>query len=255
VIEKDMVIFLRSCDLHAVRRLDEIYLRNGLPDFYYQRLREKVQFVLIGCPAAFDSCFCVDMGTNRSDNYDAAFELRGGQVYMAARHPQWEALLRQYGEPVEGFAPSYVTETPTRVSIPADLSPAVAKSTVWDEYDKRCIGCGRCNYACPTCTCFTMQDIYYTDNAKAGERRRVAASCMVDGFTDVAGGGSYRKKHGERMRFKVLHKVYDFKQRNGYQMCVGCGRCDDVCPEYISFSAILNKLEEAMQEVRGDGQQ
>ena len=25
-------------------------------------------------------------------------------------------------------------------------------------------------------------------------------------------------------------------------MCVGCGRCDTVCPEYISFSNIINKV-------------
>jgi anaerobic sulfite reductase subunit A len=74
---------------------------------------------------------------------------------------------------------------------------------------------------------------------------------MVDGFTDVAGGGSYRKKNGERMRFKVLHKVYDYKVRTGSHMCVGCGRCDDVCPEYISFSNSVNKLDQAMKEVSG----
>ena len=98
-----------------------------------------------------------------------------------------------------------------------------------------------------------MQDLFYSENGRVGERRRVQASCMVDGFTDVAGGASYRKKNGERMRFKVLHKVLDFKQRFGYQMCVGCGRCDDVCPEYISFSNCLNKLDDAMKEVSGDG--
>jgi anaerobic sulfite reductase subunit A len=94
-----------------------------------------------------------------------------------------------------------------------------------------------------------MQDIFYRDNGMVGERRRVQASCMVDGFTDVAGGGSYRKKNGERMRFRTLHKVYDFKKRFGFHMCVGCGRCDDICPEYISFSHIINRLGDAMKEV------
>lgn len=68
-----------------------------------------------------------------------------------------------------------------------------------------------------------MQDIFYSENGRVGERRRVWASCMVDGFTDVAGGGSYRKAHGQRMRFKVLHKVLDHKARFGHTMCVGCG--------------------------------
>jgi len=51
------------------------------------------------------------------------------------------------------------------------------------------------------------------------------------------------------MRFKVLHKVYDFKKRFGYHMCTGCGRCDDVCPQYISFSSCINKLSNALDEV------
>lgn len=29
-------------------------------------------------------------------------------------------------------------------------------------------------------------------------------------------------------------------------MCVGCGRCDDVCPEYISYSNIINKVNDAV---------
>ena len=37
------------------------------------------------------------------------------------------------------------------------------------------------------------QDIFYTDNGRVGERRRVGASCMVDGYTNVAGGGEYRQ--------------------------------------------------------------
>lgn len=148
--------------------------------------------------------------------------------------------------------PAHVTCTETRVQIPEGLTAEVMKASLWKQYDSRCIACGRCNFAYSTCTCFSMQDIFYTDNGKAGERRRVQASCMVDGFTDVAGGGSYRKKNGERMRFKVLHKVLDYQQRFGYPMCVGCGRCDDICPEYISFSHCVNNLGDAMQEVTND---
>ena len=137
-----------------------------------------------------------------------------------------------------------------KVEIPEEVPREIVRSGLWDEYTSRCINCGRCNFVCPTCTCYTMQDVFYSDNGRAGERRRVGASCMVDGYTDVAGGGQYRKKNGERMRFKVLHKISDFKKRFGYQMCVGCGRCDDICPEYISFSNIINKVNAASREVQ-----
>lgn len=250
--KKPVLIFLRSCDFHAVRRLDEIYLKNGAPDTYYSRLREKSRFVLMGCPQAFDSCYCVDMGTNIAEGWDAAFEKKGDSYYMSSSLPELDKVFCRYATEATDFTPSHATETPVRVSIPDNLSIKVAKASMWSEYDSRCISCGRCNFACPTCTCFTMQDIFYRDNSMVGERRRVQASCMVDGFTDVAGGGSYRKKNGERMRFRTLHKVYDFKKRFGFHMCVGCGRCDDICPEYISFSHIINRLGDAMKEVSGN---
>ena len=168
---------------------------------------------------------------------------------MDCKDADWAELLRKQGGTEAEVTPSHVTETKTRVRIPENLDFSVAKSKMWDEYDKRCIACGRCNFSCPTCTCFSMQDIFYQDNPKTGERRRVQASCMVDGFADMAGGSTYRKNYSARMRYKVLHKVYDFNKRSGFQMCVGCGRCDDVCPEYISFSRIVNRLGDAMKEV------
>ncbi|MDO4560036.1 MAG: anaerobic sulfite reductase subunit AsrA [bacterium] len=250
----ETLIFLRSCDLHAVKRLDEIYLRSGARDYYYKRLRDRVKFVLMGCPQAFESCFCADMGTNRGDDYDLSVEPRSGGYAVECRLPELAVSLSELGRESAEAAPSYVIETPTRVKIPEGLTSEAARSKIWSDYDGRCVNCGRCNFVCPTCTCYTMQDIFYTDNGRVGERRRVHASCMTDGFTDVAGGGSCRKKNGERMRFKTLHKIYDFKERFGYQMCVGCGRCDDICPEYISFSGCINRLEEAMKEVENDAQ-
>ncbi len=64
----------------------------------------------------------------------------------------------------------------------------------------------------------------------------------------MAGGHDYRTKNGERMRFKTMHKIYDYHKRFGKHMCVGCGRCDDVCPEYISFSKCINKLYDIIEK-------
>ncbi|MCP1103466.1 anaerobic sulfite reductase subunit A [Aequitasia blattaphilus] len=246
---KSSILFLRSCDIHALKRLDEIYLHNGGEDYFYKRLRENLKIFLIGCPSSFQNCFCVDMESNVSTEYDAAINFHEDSLLVDCKNPDWIQIMEENALEKLSVEPEYVTQNQVHVTIPSDLSSSVAKSSLWKEYDSRCIACGRCNYSCPTCTCFTMQDIFYTDNGKAGERRRVQASCMVDGFTDVAGGGSYRKTYGERMRFKVLHKVLDYKERFGYHMCVGCGRCDDVCPEYISFSNAINKLDEMTKEV------
>lgn len=246
---KRIIIFLRSCDMHALKRLDEIYLGGISKDYYYKRLRKSASFVLMGCAKPFENCFCVDMETNISDNYDLSVDKIGDNYLVDCKLEKLRASVAEFACEAIEVVPASVTETKVRVKIPDTLTAQAAESTIWEEYDDRCIDCGRCNFACPTCTCYTMQDIFYTDNGKAGERRRVWASCMVNEFTDMAGGISYRKKNGQRMRFKVLHKVLAHRERYGYNMCVGCGRCDDVCPEYISFSNTIGKLEDAMAEV------
>ncbi len=248
VRRKPALIFLRSCDIHALRRLDQIYLHNRFEDSYYKRLREQVRLVLMGCPNSCGSGFCVSMGTNRTEDYDAAVSPGEGAVRIVSKWEELDRVLADMGAPQGDFQPDFVRENTVQVELPPQLDSSALQAPLWKEYDSRCVNCGRCNFVCPTCTCFTMQDIYYTDNGRAGERRRVHASCMVDGYTDVAGGGCYRKANGERMRFKVLHKISDFKKQFGYQMCVGCGRCDDICPEYISFSACVNRVAKLAKE-------
>ncbi len=245
--EKGAIIFLRSCDMHAVKRLDEIYINNGFGDYYYEKIREKVKFVLMGCENSFQNCFCVDMGSNTTDAYDFSVEVKGSDVLVDSKWDKIDSLLGTTEKLT--VTPKFVTKNDVSVELPEDVDLSLFESEIWDEYNQRCISCGRCNFVCPTCTCYTMQDIFYDDNGKVGERRRVWASCHVDSYTDMAGGHSFRQKKSQRMRFKVLHKVYDYKKRFGYHMCIGCGRCDDACPEYISFSNSINKLSKAQKEI------
>lgn len=239
---KKILIFLRACDINGIKRLDEIYLNNGEEkDYFYKHIREKIKFALVGCKESFRNCFCVSMDSNKTDNYSLGLNIEGEALYLDIKDNEFEVFN---GETVE-FNISYVTENLISVDVPENIdSNEMIGNPIWDEYDTRCIGCGRCNFVCPTCSCFTMQDIFYKENENVGERRRVWASCQVDGYTDIAGGNSFRKKQGERMRFKTMHKINDFKKRFGYNMCVGCGRCDDACPQYISFSKCIEKIND-----------
>ncbi len=248
--EKKILIFLRSCDINAMKRLDEIYLRNGNEDFYYKVLRDKIKFVLMGCSESFENCFCASMGSNKTQEYDMYTKIKDNEVFVDCKS---EELMNYFNIDKTSeltVEPDFVLSNEIVVTIPENLDQRVNKSKMWDEYSSRCIACGRCNFVCGTCSCFTMQDIFYKENENVGERRRVWASCHVDGYSDMAGGHGFRKDKKDRMRFKVMHKVYDFKKRAGYHMCVGCGRCDDICPEYISFSNCINKLNTAMDEVK-----
>lgn len=244
VHDKKILLFLRSCDIHGIKRLDDIYLKNGCEDPYYKVLREKIKICLIECSASFENCFCVSMLTNSTDGYDLFVRPEDDFIYVDIKNNELNTL----NEEVVGISPRFVMENQTKVSIPEALSPGIIQSGIWAEYSARCIGCGRCSFVCPTCSCFSMQDIFYKENQNMGERRRVWSSCMVDGFSDMAGGHAFRKKQGDRLRFRVMHKFHDYKKRFGHHMCVGCGRCDDICPEYISISNCVNKLGSAVEE-------
>ncbi|MDR2484603.1 MAG: anaerobic sulfite reductase subunit AsrA [Treponema sp.] len=250
---KKPLVFVRSCDIHALKRLDDVLIENGAPDYFYERIRKNACFVLMPCKTVFDSCFCVDMKTNTTDDYDMSVEWDGACYRVNCKAGHLCSIFKNHAENEIEVNVPFVSQTKVHVMISNEITNTAAMLPLWDEYDGRCINCGRCTFGCPSCTCWTMQDMFYTENGKAGERRRVWASCMVDGFTDLAGGGSYRKKNGERMRFKVLHKIYNHKKRFGRTMCVGCGRCDDVCPEYISFSNTINTLSAAAGHSRAKG--
>ncbi len=247
VDEKKALVFLRACDIHAVKRIDQMYLDNGEIDHYYKQVRDTIKFILIGCEKSYQNCFCASMGTNKTEEYSLGIKPVDNEILLDIKDEELEPYFS--GKEKE-FKMDYITTNEIKVSIPKpkEISRDVAEAELWREYDDRCIACGKCNFVCSTCTCFSMQDIFYKDNENNGERRRVWASCHVDGYTDMAGGHSFRKKHGDRMRYKVLHKVYDFNKRFGYHMCVGCGRCDDACPQYISFSTSINKLKDLEKE-------
>ncbi len=247
---KPILIFVRPCDLNGIRKLDRIFLKNGREvDFYYARRRKLIKFAMIECVEGFDTCFCVSMNSNAANNYDMAVRFNEENITLKVMD---KALMTNELNNVDTarFEPVFIQENKVKVTIPeVDLvTKETFKHELWEEYTSRCIACGRCNTSCITCSCYTMQDIKLSDDKKVGERRRVWAGCHIDEFTNMAGGHHFREKNGEKMRFKTMHKINDFYKRFNEHMCVGCGRCDDVCPEYISFSKCINKLNAIVRE-------
>lgn len=244
--DKKIIIFLRACDINGIRRLDTIFLKNGDDeDFYYKRLREKVKFVLVECRSSFDNCFCVSMNSNTTDDYSIAVRFEDNDVLLDIQDDELDKYFSGIGKEFD-FSPEFVSENAIKVIVSEvkEMPEAIFTHAMWDEYKSRCIACGRCNTTCITCSCFSTDDIFYDESTDVGERRRTWAACHIDHFSDMAGGHEFRKDNAARMRFKALHKVYDYNKRFGEQMCVGCGRCDDNCPEYISFSSCINKLND-----------
>ncbi|PSB78219.1 Anaerobic sulfite reductase subunit A [Photobacterium damselae subsp. damselae] len=260
---KPTIVFLRACDIHALERLDYMFLENGgNRDIYYQTLRDKLKLILIECEHSFDSCFCVSMGTNETDNYAAAIRVSTDGAVIKVKDETLIPFFAELGSDRE-YEPKFVQENQIKVRLPEQVCSDPQKirqilqnDPSWAEYDRRCIGCGRCTTSCPTCSCYSVFDFAYDENPTYGERRRQHTSCMVGDFTAIAGGHSFRDKTGERLRFRALHKVNDYKARQGtHHMCVGCGRCIDRCPQYISFTRIINRMTDIVENAIKSEQQ
>ena len=252
--EKPILLLARPCDIAAQKIQARIYAGNGgFEDLYYKRVRELVKFAVMDCGGGDDTCFCVSMGSNRAEEYSLALKFSEDGLLAEVKDPDFAPYFE--GEKETDFTAGFVEENQLKVT-PPDLSDrrvrqALKTHPMWKEFDGRCISCGACTLACSTCTCFTTRDVIYGDNPEVGERRRVAASCQIPGFDQMAGQRELRATAGDRMRYKVLHKFHDYKARFGQEhMCVGCGRCTHRCPELISISATVNKVRAAVEEIK-----
>lgn len=253
---KGIIVFARPCDVNGLRRLDNMFLSNGgSSDLYYKRLREKVKFFLLSCGdgTGYDDCFCATMGSNVTDQYSIAWDIGADQVRLEVK--DWKFLSYFEGLPTIEYTPTFVTKNKKEVNIP-NITPNhnirdIYNLEMWKECSEDCISCGGCNTVCPTCSCFDTIDVLNQENSRKGERRRIWASCMLADYSKTAGGHTARPRPDQMMRFKTMHKVYDYKNRFGGSdhMCVGCGRCDIRCPKDISFANTINSLSKAVDEM------
>ncbi|MCD7866222.1 MAG: anaerobic sulfite reductase subunit AsrA [Clostridiales bacterium] len=244
---KGIIIFARPCDVNALKRLDNMFLANGgTSDVYYKMMRDKVKIFMMECEKSWENCYCVSMGTNRAENFSVAWKLHGDMVELKVNDPEFVRCFEWAAEC--DYEPSFIEENERKVKIPdirgMEMLRDIAGLKFWEEYNDKCISCGGCNTVCPTCSCFDTVDYLNQENSRKGERRRIWSSCMLPDFSKTAGGNIARKLPQQMMRFKTMHKVYDYNARFGgnEHMCVGCGRCIIRCPEDICFADTVNRL-------------
>lgn len=237
------IIFARACDIEGFLRIDKIFLENGpFADFYYQRQRRELIFFLIECVEGFAGCFCQSVDASITQNYALSLRQKADGFIITIKEDSFNRYLELASNGIEELVSNIEIKLPVqdKVTIPDLSRKDLFKDSLWEEYAKRCIGCGRCNLVCPSCGCFSVYDT--RDDKGNYIRKRIWSGCQIDGFAKVAGGHEYRIDKGQRMRYKIMHKFLDFKERFGQYMCTGCGRCIEACPEYIDIRIALDKL-------------
>lgn len=250
---KPILLFAKPCDINAIAVQSKIYEENGdFSDIYFSRIKNNLKFVLMDCNGGDDNCFCVSMNSNSTENWSIAVKKLENEYLLSVKDQEFTPYFEKC-ENID-FSPEFVQQNEVEVKIKdipnKEVLNKLKQQPFWSEYDKRCISCGACTICCPTCTCFTTKDIIYSENKKVGERKRIFASCQIEGFDKMAGQKEIRNKASERMRYKILHKFHDYKERfKTRHMCVGCGRCIHRCPEAISIISTVEKMNNAIDEI------
>ncbi len=244
-------IGVRSCDLHAIAIQDRVFLGDRHVDHDYEARRRDAFIVAVNCAKAGGTCFCVSMGTGprAGEGFDLALtellDADGHRFLVEVGSERGADVLaeleqRPAGDDDEWRAEEVVAATAASMGRTLDtdgireLLYENAENPRWEEVSQRCLTCGNCTLACPTCFCSTVEDV--TDlSATEAERTREWDSCFTLGHSYIH-GGSVHASGRSRYRQWMTHKLASWIDQFGSSGCVGCGRCITWCPVAIDIT-------------------
>ncbi len=243
---KQVIFGIRSCDMRSIECMDDVFLTKTYVDGFYQKKREDLTVVAIGCTQVMPTCFCDSMGIDPTNAPAADVQLNDiGDAYLVkAQTPKGEALVELW-KPllVDGDGEVAKVECTLKVDT-TNMKEKLMKMfehDIWEREGQKCIGCGTCTYVCPTCYCF---DINQERKGDDGYEFRCWDSCMFSEYTRMAGGHNPRPSKKERVRNRFMHKLCYFEDRYGKSLCVGCGRCVAKCPVNLDITRFIDEVKE-----------
>ncbi|MDD2400031.1 MAG: 4Fe-4S dicluster domain-containing protein [Sulfurovum sp.] len=226
---KKRIIFLRNCDIKAIRLLDG-WFEKDIADEDYKKLRENLILVTIGCHTIGPFCFCSTFGVDpiEKENYTLQLIKTETGYILQAKDPG--LTLPQRLEAVS-YRPKELKTEILDLGCSNNIADFEQNAQIYDEITKRCQLCDGCTFLCPTCTCYDIAD--HGDETK-GERVRLWDSCLFSSFTKMAKGydpePTFAHAWSRRLSCKLVMSD---------RSCIGCGRCDMTCPAGIGMKSIL----------------
>ena len=246
------LIGVRSCELHAIAIQDRVLLEGAHGDPHYRARRRSAFLVAVNCAEPGGTCFCASMNTGpkATGGYDLALtEIAADgerRFVVDIGSEAGDAILAELPHRVAG--PNEIAEAEAVIAgaaermgreIPAaDEVPALLRRNLdhprWEEVAARCLTCGNCTMACPTCFCTTVEDVATLDGSTSEHVQRWD-SCFTMDFSYLH-GGSVRASPRSRYRQWMTHKLSTWWDQFGTSGCVGCGRCVTWCPVGIDIT-------------------
>ena len=254
---------VRPCDLRAIAIQDRVLAQ---PGSRYAPRRARLLIVAVNCTEPGETCFCASMGTG--PGADAGYDLALTEMVDEGGHRFLVEVGSQRGADVMERVPTESADQATvrgaRAAVEAaadrmgrqmetaglrDLMADSHQAARWDDAAARCLTCGNCTMACPTCFCTAIEDTtdLTGDHAERWERWD---SCFDLDFSYLHGGG-VRKSAKSRYRQWLTHKLGTWHDQFGSSGCVGCGRCIVWCPAGIDLTEEVRALA-AERNQRGD---
>ena len=237
--------------MHAIAVQDKTFVEGPWADPDYKARREGAFIVTVNCAKAGGTCFCVSMETGPKATFGFDLSLtellddhghrflvevgseRGAEVLQ-------EVDTRPSADGDERAADRVIAETAASMGRSLDTTDIRdllyrnREHPRWDEVADRCLTCGNCTLACPTCFCSSVEDV--TDLAgEEATRVRKWESCFTLEHTYVH-GGSVRSSSKARYRQWMTHKLASWIDQFGTSGCIGCGRCITWCPVAIDIT-------------------
>jgi sulfhydrogenase subunit beta (sulfur reductase) len=260
-------IGVRSCELHAIAIQDRVFLGGRHPDPVYGDRREGAFIVAVNCGQAGGTCFCVSMqtGPRAQSGYDLALtELldtgrheflveigtaRGAEVMsQVACRVALAADAEAAGQIIERTAASMGRQMDTGGI--KELLYANFDHPRWEDVAGRCLACGNCTMACPTCFCFSVENVSDLTGTQA-ELHRSWDSCFTMDHSYLH-GGAVRVSNRSRYRQWMTHKLATWIDQFGTSGCVGCGRCITWCPVGIDITEEAAAIRADDETVAGE---
>lgn len=243
-------IGVRACELAAIAIQDKVFLGSGAVDRTYAARRRGVFIVAVNCGTAGGTCFCTSMGTG--PRAETGYDLVMTEIVTSTKIEYVTEAASPAGEEILDRLPGRnATDTDHQ-----DVSAAVARAEKemgrsmpteglrdllvdnsahprWEDVAARCLTCGNCTLACPTCFCSTTTDTVTFDDEAIRSRRW--DSCFSLEFSGLH-GHSVRSSARSRYRQWMTHKLATWQDQFGTSGCVGCGRCITWCPVGIDIT-------------------
>lgn len=254
--ELRFIFGVRPCDLASLRPFERVFGEGPSPDPYWGARRENTVLLGLACEHIRPTCFCTAFGLNpAAAGGDIMLYPDGDRLWVEAVSPRGAEIL--VAAPLaEGGTEAEVTRRKEELAgVPVPLGedllvpdlPQLAANLfehpLWEALSARCLSCGICTYSCPTCHCFLLTD----ETGPEGSVSRVRGwdSCQFSSFTLAAGGANPRTARSARVRQRFLHKLSYFPDRQDQYLCVGCGRCLELCPVGLDIVGVIKAVKEA----------